>query len=112
LCGIDLLSKKIIGRGIKRGGLYYLDDISKGVAYHVHYQFNSKEQEIWLWHHRLGHRSFGYLRHLFPNLFLHLQNVEFKCDTSLNKSSVPFSLIHSDVWGPSHNTTLSIIVGL
>lgn len=27
--------------------------------------------------------------------------------TSLNKSSVPFSLIHSDVWGPSPDTTVS-----
>ena len=67
----DVLSKKIIGRGTKRGGLYYLDDISKGAAYHVHHQLNSKERETWLWHRRLGHLSFGYLRHLFPTLFLH-----------------------------------------
>ncbi|MCI05785.1 hypothetical protein A2U01_0026838, partial [Trifolium medium] len=34
----DVLSKKIIGRGTKRGGLYYLDDISKGAAHNMHHQ--------------------------------------------------------------------------
>jgi len=76
----DVLSKKIIGCGTKRGGLYYLDDFSKGEAHLTHHQFSIKEREIWLWHHRLGHPSFIYLRHLFPYLFLHLKNVEFTCD--------------------------------
>ena len=82
----------------------------------------SKPQQIWLWHRRLGHPSFGYLRHLFPNLFSNVETSEFNCDTcilakshratyplSMNKSDTPFSLIHSDVWGPS---PVSIVSGV
>ena len=64
----DIPNKNIIGRGTKRVGLYYLDDFSPGVANHMHHQISGKERQIWLWHRRLGHPSFGYLRHLF--LFL------------------------------------------
>ena len=116
----DIVSKEIIGRGTKRGGLYYLDDFSPGKAHHTHHQTSSHERQIWLWHRHLGHPSFGYLRHLFPSLFSHLQNGDFKCDTcikaksqrvsnpvSLNKTNIPFSLIHSHVWGPSPITTPS-----
>ena len=39
----DVLNKKIIGRGTKRGGLYYLDNFSKGEAHHVCHQSSSKE---------------------------------------------------------------------
>lgn len=50
----DILSKEIVGRGTKKGGLYYLDDFSLGIANHVHHQISSKERQIWLWHQRLG----------------------------------------------------------
>ena len=116
----DVLSKEIIGRGTKRGGLYYLDDFNYGRANHVFQQHSSKEREIWLWHRRLGHPSFGYLRHLFPNLFSTSKDSVFSCQTcilakshrnsyhaSMNKNSIPFSLIHSDVWGPSPQTTVT-----
>lgn len=42
----DVLSKKIIGRGTKRGELYYLDNFSQGTAHHMHHQISSKEREI------------------------------------------------------------------
>ena len=116
----DILNKEIIRHGTKRGGLYYLDDFSPGKAHHTHHQTSSHKRQIWLWHRRLGHPSFGYLRHLFPSLFSRLQNGDFKCDTcikaksqrvsypvSLNKTNIPFALIHSDVWGPSPITTPS-----
>lgn len=116
----DILSKEIIGRGTRRGGLYYLDDFSPGRANYMHHQTSSHERQIWLWHRRLGHPSFSYLRHLLPSLFSRLQNVDFKCDTcikaksqrvsysvSLNKTNTPFALIHSDVWGPSPIPTSS-----
>ena len=58
----DIFNKEIIGRGTKMGGLYYLDDFSSGKANHMHHQVSSKERQIWLWHRRLRHPSFGYLR--------------------------------------------------
>nr|CAN82774.1 hypothetical protein VITISV_026106 [Vitis vinifera] len=79
-----------------------------------------KKFEIWLWHRRLGHASFGYLKKLFPSLFGMSDISSFRCDicelakshhTSfpliLNKSSLPFMVKHSDLWGPSKVPTLS-----
>lgn len=79
-----------------------------------------RNSEIWLWHRRLGHASFGYLKKLFPKLFSQLTVSNFKCNncelakshhvtfpSSMNKSPVPFMIIHSDVWGPTHTPSLS-----
>ena len=67
-----------------------------------------------LWHFRLGHPNFHYLAKLFPKLFVNKNPSSFKCHIchlakqtktsylpSFYKPSHPFSLIHSDVWGPS-----------
>jgi hypothetical protein len=91
----DILFKEIIGHGTKRGGLYYVDDVST---------------------------NFGYLKHVLPELFSKTVHSELKCPTcivakshrtsylpSFNKSSIPFTLVHSDVWGPS---PISIISGV
>ena len=106
----DILTKEIIGRGTKRGGLYCMDDISVGRAHHMHHPSGTKERQIWLLHCRLGHPSFGYMQHLFSDLFSHVSTIDFKCDTcilakshlvtyplSMDKSEVPFALIHSDL---------------
>ena len=66
----------------------------------------------------MGHASFGYLNKLFPSLFVKFDVSSFRCDVcelakshrasfplSLNKSPVPFMVIHYDVWGPSKVTT-------
>jgi len=116
----DILTKEIIGRGTKRGGLYYVDDFSMGRANHIYHPLDNKERQLWLWHRRLGHPSFGYMKHLFPSLFSSISIIDFKCETcimakshkasyplSLNKSMVPFDLIHSDVWGPAPVSTAS-----
>lgn len=79
-----------------------------------------KENHIWLWHHRLWHSSFGYLKHFFPSLFFGCQTSNFTCDTSIlakihhatyplssNIIYVPFMLVHSDVWGPALVSTHS-----
>jgi hypothetical protein len=60
------------------------------------------------------------MRHLFPDLFSSNSIIDSKCDTcilakshrtsfpiSLNKSTIPFALIHSNVWGPSPVSTIS-----
>ena len=37
-------------------------------------------EQIMIWHFRLGHPSFAYLRHLFPTLFQKLPYKNFQCD--------------------------------
>ena len=77
------------------------------------------KSEIWLWHQHLGHVFFGYMKKLFPSLFVNFDVSGFKCDVcelakshrasfplTLNKSPVPFMIIHSNVWGPSKFATL------
>ncbi|CAL9025021.1 unnamed protein product [Prunus brigantina] len=40
---MDIHTKEILGRGTKRGGLYYVDDFSLGVANNVTHPFDSKQ---------------------------------------------------------------------
>nr|KYP39692.1 Retrovirus-related Pol polyprotein from transposon TNT 1-94 [Cajanus cajan] len=100
----DIQTKVILGYGVRRGNLYFLD-VSEGDSFH---------SAAWLWHKRLGHLSFGYLQKLFPHLFSNCHPSKFQCSTcemakshripfypSLNKSCIPFQVIHSDIWGPA-----------
>ncbi|CAL8114281.1 unnamed protein product [Prunus armeniaca] len=116
----DIHTKEILGRGTNRGGLYYVDDFSPGVANNVTHPFHSKQQQIWLWHRRLGHPSFSYMKHLIPDLFSGFKDSDFTCDTcilakshrvpyllSTTKCTTQFMLIHSDVWRPSPITAPS-----
>ncbi|KAJ9556676.1 hypothetical protein OSB04_011290, partial [Centaurea solstitialis] len=110
----DILTREIIGRGTERGGLYYVDEVThQGHAMLAH---GTADRQLWLWHRRLGHPSFGYLKMLFPSLFLN-KSTCIKCETcvlaknhrvSFNSSNTRvnsvFSLVHSDVWGPAPNS--------
>ena len=62
----------------------------------------------------MGHPSFQYLQHLFPSLCSNKASWDFQCEVcelakhhraffpkSKYKPSIPFTLIHSDLWGPS-----------
>ena len=121
----DIQTQKTIGYGIKKGKLYYMDLKTKTSsrlqqALVVENTGSPKKiAEILLWHRRLGHALFGYLKRLFPNLFGNLDISIFKCDVcelakshrasfplSFNKSPTPFMVIHSNVWGPSKVPTL------
>lgn len=121
----SIQTRKTIGCGIRRGKLYYLDLASKyseklGQAFALEENSDKKKtEEVWLWHKRMGHVSFGYLKKLFPNLFEKINSSNLYCDvcelakshrTSFplvsNKSNVPFMIIHSDVWGRSKVPTL------
>ncbi|KAL5790617.1 hypothetical protein ACOSQ2_005505 [Xanthoceras sorbifolium] len=105
----DIQTRQTIGYGIKREKLYYLDlrltDSEKLQQALITDGSEGKktESEIWLWHRRLGHSSFGYLKKLFPSLFTKCDVSNFRCDIcelakshrtsfplSLNKSLVPF----------------------
>ena len=66
-----------------------------------------------LCHYRLGYPNFVHLQKLFPSLFINKNPKLFQCVCQFSKhshttyhmwpynSSHPFSLIHSDIWGPS-----------
>ena len=109
----------MIGYGIKQGKLYYLDLQSKDSnklrqALMVDgFEGEKKNSEIWLWHRRLGHASFGYLKKLFSSLFAKSDICELvkshraSFPLILNKISSPFMVIHSNVWDPSKVSTLS-----
>ncbi|KAL6350723.1 hypothetical protein AAG906_028185 [Vitis piasezkii] len=114
----DILTKKIIGRGTKKGGLYYMEDFGIGRANHTRSSSDRNKANILLWHRWLGHPSFGYLKLVFLALFSGLSDLDFKCETcilakshrvsyplSFNKSQMPFELIHSIRHGLSHETT-------
>ncbi|CAL9018518.1 unnamed protein product [Prunus brigantina] len=113
-----LLTREIFGRGTKKGGLYYVDDVTTSRVLRAGSANTSQHCRIWLLHYRFGHASFGYLRHLFPALFSGVNESDFQCQTcilakshrvsyppSCNKRLMPFDLVHSDVWGPSPVST-------
>ncbi|KAI5340481.1 hypothetical protein L3X38_019755 [Prunus dulcis] len=107
---------KTIGYDTRRGKLYYLDwapdsKTKVGQAFTTSGASSERQRDkVWLWHKRLGHASFGYLKKLFPSLFSNFDVSSFQCDTyelakshrvlfplSTNKSLVPLFLIHYDV---------------
>ncbi|KAI5332284.1 hypothetical protein L3X38_022413 [Prunus dulcis] len=113
----DILSSKTIGCGTRKGKVYYLNLASDSVA-SLNPSVKKQTSEVWLWHRRLGHASFGYLQKLFPSLFFQLDISSFTCNTcelaksnhvpfplSSHKSLVLFSLVHSHVWGSAKITT-------
>ncbi|CAL8167744.1 unnamed protein product [Prunus armeniaca] len=115
---IDIQTWEIFGRGTKKGGLYYVDDVATSRVLCAGSTETSQHRRIWLLHYRFGHASFGYLQHLFPALFSGVNESDFQCETcilakshrvsyppSCNKRLMPFDLVHSDVWGPSPVST-------
>ena len=77
-----------------------------------------QHDRLWLLHRRLGHPSFSILKLLFPRLLCGYSVVRFVGDacrrakhhrtsypSSTSRTSSPFSLIHTDVWGLPPSTT-------
>ena len=110
----DILTRKILGYGVRRGKLYYLElTENEGLNISQANQATNEDRiraNVWLCHRRLGHLSFGYLKKLQPHLFSTLNDLYFHCDIcemakshrtsylpSLNKSLEPFVVIHSYV---------------
>ena len=69
-----------------------------------------------LWHFKLGHPNFQYLKHLFPSPFRYndvfqceiCQLAKHQCSSYPSKTSFhPFTMIHSDIWGPSRIQSLT-----
>ncbi|CAN1766567.1 Retrovirus-related Pol polyprotein from transposon TNT 1-94 [Linum perenne] len=119
----DLSSRRVIGSCKLKDGLYYLDSRDFGAEKCQGLACTSSIPaygRIMLYHSRLGHPSFPYLRHLFPSLFRGINMQDLRCEScqyAKNHKAVfaprsyspskPFYLIHSDVWGPSKVKTLS-----
>ncbi|PRQ27705.1 putative linoleate 9S-lipoxygenase [Rosa chinensis] len=125
---LDLCTRVIIGKGDLRERLFHLDCMYGGptqapsspqghVALTLSYD---RMNELWLWHSRLGHPSFGVMKKSMPSLFLGISDSSLHCETyalakshrssypsNFQSSTMPFELIHSDLWGPSRNSTLS-----
>ncbi|KAM1242349.1 hypothetical protein ACFX2G_034710 [Malus domestica] len=112
----DNQTQKLIDHGKRIMGLYILtmdDTVVSGSNNHQVLSAKVDDRhQIWLWHRRLGHPSFSYMKHLFPSLFRTCRDSEFKCETCVmaksyrasfpvsdSKATLPFDLIHFDVWG-------------
>lgn len=122
-------TKRTIGRARERDGLYYLEDQRINNKIQIPLSLSStllselvisNKDKIWLYHRRLGHPSFTTLKMMFPSFFKGYRVESFNCTdcefakhkrTSfqhVNKKSLePFSLIHSDIWGPSIVSNIS-----
>lgn len=125
-CGFefqDPCSGKMIGNAKEVDGLYHVvteNPSDKQVHKPRCFTTLSCENEIMLWHCRLGHHSFNYLKYLFPNLFKNKDGFSFQCevcelakhDRSVYPSlkympSRPLSLVHSDILSLSRVKTAS-----
>ncbi|CAN0825128.1 Retrovirus-related Pol polyprotein from transposon TNT 1-94 [Linum grandiflorum] len=104
----DLHTKKLIGRGELRGGLYYWkQDVSDQSQAMVSRRSISMDH----WHQRLGHASSAKLKQLFNGLSVD-SSVLPHCDACVRakqtrivfphssiKTTACFELLHCDIWG-------------
>jgi len=76
-------SGKTIGRARMLDGLYYFEEAStshKKVQGLSSVSSPSVRETLMLWHYRLGHPSFFYLKYLFPELFKGIDCSTFHCE--------------------------------
>ena len=117
----DPQSKKLIGTGHRKGGLYVLDELKVPVVAAStpdlsSFCLNKDSSSFYLWHSRLGHVSAPRLKFLaskgcLGNLHAHdisdcsgcklAKFTALPFNPSISFSTAPFQLIHSDVWGPA-----------
>ena len=103
----------MIGSAKESGGLYILEENQPIGNKQTHASIRESDSvfnKIMLWHNRLGHPSFMYLKKFFPSLFMNKDLNSFHCDICQfakhtrglhpihsYKSSKLFSLIHNDI---------------
>ena len=111
----DNLTKITIGIAKKRRGLYHFEG-ARELQSKSNYVFQvaretSNRKKILLWQNRLGHPSFAYLEHLFPQLFrnisvsslrreqcIYAKNHYMPFKIILNNSLIPFTRVFIDVF--------------
>ncbi|KAG5516925.1 hypothetical protein RHGRI_037606 [Rhododendron griersonianum] len=110
----DLATGKMIGWGKQSGGLYYMSpDRTLPTACHSTHPNAT-------WHHRLGHPSHDCLRLIsksnssktvpfenFCNVCPLAKQTRLPFPLSSISSTLPFQLIHCDIWGPHRHQTYS-----
>lgn len=118
----DKACKAILHKGYHANGLYYFTSSPHALPLtpSTTAAFSTgSSPSAELWHKRLGHPSFSKLQTLKSHLSISLHRDPLSCiDCSVSKchrlpfklsnSTVnnPLSLIHSDVWGPFHGSSL------
>lgn len=123
----DLVTKKMIGLGKERNGLYYLVALATKKTL-TNPTSNSANQPTCnlvtsstdLWHYRLGHVSLSRLNFIaknFLNISINSNNACHICHLAKQSrlpfgissisSEKPFDLIHCDVWGRYKHPSLS-----
>ena len=74
----------MIGCARESGGLYFFEDGSSMIRPIQNTCYSSvsitNDKKIMLWHFRLGHPNFHYLRYLLPNLFNNKDQSLFQCE--------------------------------
>ena len=77
----ETASGRTIGNARESEGLYFFED---GTDSRRHVQSTcfsiSSDNNVMIWHYRLGHPNFHYLKHLFPNLFKNKSPSSFQCE--------------------------------
>ena len=111
----DLKTKKMIGSGHEKDGLYYLDT-NKFVS--STFLALSATVSPLQWHFRLGHPSLAKLKSAIPALShvpslkceacqLGKHHVSSFSNSSHSRQPESFDVVHTDIWGPSHISTLN-----
>ena len=110
---------KTIGNAKKCEGLYLLEvpsnprkqtQFATSFSSFIFPDSSNKHISVMLWHYRLGHPNFLYLKKLLPDLFEDVNSKFMQCEVcQLSKyvrnnfpvqgyqSSYPFAIIHSDI---------------
>ncbi|WVZ24536.1 hypothetical protein V8G54_003080 [Vigna mungo] len=111
---------RTIGHAREWNDLYYMEDLNLPNKSLISKSTMTNKEKAQLYHCRLGHPSFQVIKLLFPSLFKNLNVESLHCEVcefakhkrvpfpiSNKMSPFPFSLVHTDVWGPAYVPNIS-----